>query len=238
MARLGNLLTKEKKATDASAGCVLITVKSVPAGRNMLDSEEGKDRSQQEGREESKLPLLILCLPFRSRELAHLTAGLNKKSYWKSSDLLSFLPSKHSLFPLRLHPEHQLLKTIALLHHIDCSWGVVWVRFFWCWSTSSASLVSVSQTVFSSSTVNILRCRYKIYCLEEDLPDWKPFWSDLWSVRNRPYKSDEGCCHRASFTPFLTLQQLLCALKTKKCLVNLEEMLRKFRAERWRVRAL
>lgn len=81
MARLGNLLTKEKKATDASAGCVLITVKSVPAGRNMLDSEEGKDRSQQEGREESKLPLLILCLPFRSRELAHLTAGLNKKSY-------------------------------------------------------------------------------------------------------------------------------------------------------------
>lgn len=43
----------------------------------MLDSGEGKDRSQQEGRDESKTPLSILCLPFRSRDLVHLTAGLN-----------------------------------------------------------------------------------------------------------------------------------------------------------------
>lgn len=77
MARPGNLLTKEKKATGASAGCVLVPVKSVPARRNMLNSGEGKDRSQQEGREESKLSLFILCLPFRSGELAHLTTGLN-----------------------------------------------------------------------------------------------------------------------------------------------------------------
>lgn len=84
----------------------------------------------------------------------------------------------------------------------------------------------------------ILWCRYKIHCLEEDLLDKKLFWSVLWSMRNHPYKSDEGCCHRASLKTLLTPQQLHCALKTKKCLVNLEEVFRKFCAEWWRVRAL
>lgn len=58
-------------------------MKSVPARRNVLDSGEGKDRSQKEDRVESKMPFLLLCLPFRSRELAHLTIGLNmnRKGY-------------------------------------------------------------------------------------------------------------------------------------------------------------
>lgn len=95
--------------------------KSVPARKNILDSGEGKERSQQEGREESKTPLLILCLPFRSRELAHLSTGLNtnKKGYLKVIRFVVLSPFQMQFHPLRLHSECQLLKTIALLHHVD-----------------------------------------------------------------------------------------------------------------------
>lgn len=36
------------------------------------------------------------------------------------------------LAPLRLHHECQLLKTIALLQHIDYSWALLQMMFFWC----------------------------------------------------------------------------------------------------------
>lgn len=67
MAWLGTVLTKEKKAAEASAGCVLVPAKSVPARKNILDSGEGKERSQQEGREESKTPLQNFVLTLQEQ---------------------------------------------------------------------------------------------------------------------------------------------------------------------------
>lgn len=82
------------------------------------------DRSQQEGRGESGGPHLILCFPSRSGELVYLTTGLGEQEGLLKNHQIC-CPSFQRWFQPTpgLHPECQLLKTIALLHHIDYSRG-------------------------------------------------------------------------------------------------------------------
>lgn len=80
----------------------------------------------------------------------------------------TFLPSKDSFSlsetssPLRLQPDCQLLKAIALLHYIDCSWGLLWMLFSDFRAFLSALFVSVGQTMLSSSILNVVMSRCKI----------------------------------------------------------------------------
>lgn len=93
----------------------------------------GRSRASRKAGERRAPPQILRC-PSRSAELVYLTTGLGEQEGLLKIIGFVVLPPFQRWFkpPLRLHPECQLLKTIAVLYHIDQSWGLLCMTFFWC----------------------------------------------------------------------------------------------------------